>query len=141
MLVVVARQAEVPVTLDAGVRQQAQVGEAVLQESILALEHQGAVAADVAPLATLPLHVPLERAAEVEVAPAGGAHVAAHHRLVPFDVVLARGPVGEDALAHVALVELGLEMGVAQVQLEGLCRFEGLAADAATVGGQGFGLG
>jgi hypothetical protein len=111
VLTVEPGKAEMCTALDAGVRQQAQVGEAVLEEGILAAEVHGAVGAAIA-ADTAPLLVAAERAAQAEAAAALQTHVVRQLALVLLQVLLTLGQAGEDALACVTLIELLLKVGL-----------------------------
>lgn len=108
-------QAEVTAATDAGVRQQAQVGEAVFQERVLL--SKGVRAVRTSEDAVAPLHLVARQ--QLLSGKAAGAHLAskidATHALVHFYVALAVLPVGEDAFAQVALVKLLLEVRLRQV--------------------------
>lgn len=122
-------QPVVAAAADAGVRQQAQVREAVLQERILLGEGLGAVRALKAAGARA-LLVAGQRLWGAEIAPAYVARDI-RHALVKLDVVLTVLQGGEHALAQVALVKLLLQVRPGQVLLQLLLRAEARQTDAA----------
>lgn len=106
-------QAEVTAASYAGVRQQAQVGEAVLQEGVLLHERLRAVGALQYPMA-LSLAVTREGLQRGETAAADLAFDVQHTR-VQLHVVFARLQGREHVLAQVTLVELILKVSTGQV--------------------------
>lgn len=113
---------------DAGVRQEAEVREAVPQERVLLGERLGAVRAFEA-AGALALLVASQGFGGAEIAPA---HVArdVHHALVKLHVVLTVLQGGEHAFAQVALIKLLLQVRLGQVLLQLLLRAEARQADA-----------
>lgn len=124
-------QPEVAAAAYAGVRQQAEVREAVFEQSIPPAERLPTVRALKRVKAPL-LPVPRQGLLGAEAAAARLAHDV-HHALVQLHVVLALLQRGEHAFAQVALVKLLLEVCPGQVLPEVVLRGEAGQTDAAPV--------